>query len=88
MTKNKPFMQIWTDAWHQVQPNIFKDIYAKNAFIFPPNRPAVQGNENILDFMKGGMGKVDVLFETNHLTISENLAFEFGVFKDVERKTQ
>lgn len=34
--------------------------------------------------MKGGLGKVDVIFEVENLIISENLAFEFGIFKDIE----
>ena len=55
--------------------------------IFPPNKPAVQNNANILDFMKGGLGKVDVIFEAESLITNENLAFEYGIFKDVELKT-
>jgi len=55
----------------------------KNALIFPPNKPTVQGNENILQFMKGGFGKVDVVFEPEDLIIREGIAFESGTFKDV-----
>jgi ketosteroid isomerase-like protein len=80
----KPTMQVWTDAWHSADAESFKNVYAKNALIFPPNKPTVQGNEKILEFMKGGLGKVDVVFEKQNLIISENLAFEFGVFKDIE----
>ena len=34
--------------------------------------------------MKGGLGKVDVIFEAQNLIVSKDLAFEFGIFKDVE----
>ncbi len=77
-------MQVWTDAWKQANPEVFKNVYSENALIFPPNKPTVIGNENILEFMKGGLGKVDVIFEPENLTVNENLAFEYGVFKDVE----
>lgn len=88
MIAQKPTMQIWTDAWHNADAEKFKNVYSKNALIFPPNKPTIQGNENILEFMKGGLGKVDVIFEAENLTISENLAFEYGIFKDVELSNQ
>lgn len=84
----KPTMQIWTDAWHNTDAEKFKNVYSKNALIFPPNKPTIRENENILEFMKGGLGKVDVFFEPENLTISDNLAFEFGVFKDIELSSQ
>ncbi|MFK7032400.1 nuclear transport factor 2 family protein [Flavobacterium oreochromis] len=84
----KPTMQVWTDAWHNADAEVFKNVYSTNALIFPPNKPTIQGNDNILDFMKGGLGKVDVVFEAKNLIISENLAFEFGLFKDVELVSQ
>lgn len=83
-----PTMKTWTEKWHKADPEKFKNIYSDNALIFPPNKPVVRGNENILDFMKGGLGKVDVLFEPEKLMISETLAFEYGVFKDVENSGQ
>lgn len=83
MTAN-PTMQVWTDAWHNAEPETFKNVYAKNALIFPPNKPVVQTNTNILDFMKGGLGKVDVFFEPESLIVAKTLAFECGIFKDVE----
>jgi ketosteroid isomerase-like protein len=79
-----PSMKIWTDAWHNADTVAFKKVYSANALIFPPNKPTVQGNDNILGFMKGGLGKVDVIFEAQNLFISDKLAFEFGIFKDVE----
>jgi ketosteroid isomerase-like protein len=88
MAQNKSMMQVWTDAWHGADAEIFKNIYSKNALIFPPNKPTIQGNQNILEFMKGGLGKVDVIFEAETLIVSENLAFEFGVFKDIELLSQ
>jgi ketosteroid isomerase-like protein len=84
----KPTMQIWTDAWHKANAEAFKNAYSNNASIFPPNKPTLQGNDNILDFMKGGLGKVDVIFKAENSIISENLAFEFGVFKDIELVSQ
>ncbi|WP_219007202.1 nuclear transport factor 2 family protein [Aquimarina litoralis] len=83
----QPTMKVWTDAWQEANPKTFKNVYAKNAVIFPPNKPAVQTNRNILDFMRGGLGKVDVIFERDSLIINEKLAFEYGTFKDVELKT-
>ncbi|MCX6317642.1 MAG: nuclear transport factor 2 family protein [Bacteroidetes bacterium] len=81
----KPTMQVWTNAWHTADADTFKQLYAELALIFPPGKKTVQGNTNILDFMKGGLGKVDVLFEREQLIISENLAFEYGRFRDMER---
>jgi len=79
-----PTMQIWTENWRNSESENFKNIYTDKALIFPPNKPAVKGNVNILDFMKGGLGKVDVIFEPEELMISETLAFEYGIFKDLE----
>lgn len=79
-----PNMKIWTEAWHNADPEIFKEVYAEKALIFPPNKPIIQGNDKILDFMKGGLGKVDVIFEPENLIIDGKLAFESGIFKDVE----
>lgn len=79
----KPTMQVWTNAWHNANAETFKNVYAKDALIFTANKPTIQGNENILEFMKGGLGKVDVFFEAEKLVVNESLAFEFGVFKDV-----
>lgn len=83
----KPTMQVWTGAWKKADPEVFKNVYAENGLIFPPNKPVVIGNNNILDFMKGGLGKIDVFFEADSLEMSENLAFEYGVFKDVEQES-
>ena len=80
----QPSMQVWTDTWHHGNRVGFKNIYSKNALIFPPKSVAVQGNEDILEFMSGGIGKVDVFFESDGLIFCENLAFESGVFKDME----
>lgn len=80
----KPTMQVWTNAWHNADKEIFKSVYSSNALIFPPSKPTIQGNNKILEFMQGGLGKIDVIFEAEKLFVSENLAFEFGVFKDVE----
>ncbi|MFY7810168.1 MAG: nuclear transport factor 2 family protein [Flavobacterium sp.] len=83
----KPTLKIWTDAWHNADAEQLKNIYSKEALIFPPNKPYIQGNESILEFMKGGLGKVDVIFIANEVQISGNLAFEFGVFQDQELET-
>jgi ketosteroid isomerase-like protein len=79
-----PTMQIWTESWRNSDSEKFKNIYADDALIFPPDKSVVRGNQNILNFMKGGLGKVDVFFETEELMISETLAFEYGTFKDAE----
>lgn len=76
-------MQVWTDAWHTADPETFKAVYTINGLIFPPNKPAVQGNSNILAFMENGLGKVQVIFEPSSLILADKLAFEFGVFKDI-----
>jgi len=83
LAAQQPSMQVWTDAWHQADADKLKSIYAEAAHIFPPNKPSVQGNTEILDFMHGGLGKVDVFFEPKQQYIQEELAFEVGVFKDV-----
>lgn len=84
MAQSKPTMQVWTDAWHNAEAETFKNVYADNALIFPPNKPTVQGSNNILEFMKGGLGKVDVVFEAEEVIIDGKIAFEYGIFKDVE----
>lgn len=84
----QPSMQVWTTAWHNAGAENFKNVYAENALIFPPNKSAIQGNVNILDFMQGGLGKVDVFFEAENLVMNENMAFEFGTFKDVALSSQ
>lgn len=81
----QPSMQIWTDAWHSAQPDTFQNVYAADAIIFPPHKPPVSGNGTILAFMRGGLGKVDVVFEPLHQTIGETLSFEHGIFKDLKR---
>jgi ketosteroid isomerase-like protein len=83
----KPTLKIWTDAWLNADAAQFKSIYSKEALVFPPNKPNIQGNEAILDFMKGGFGKVEVLFIAKEVQISGNLAFEYGVFQDKELET-
>ncbi len=77
-------MQVWTDAWHSAHAETFKNVYSEDALIFPPSKPGIQGNISILEFMKGGLGKVDVIFEVENKVISGNLAFESGFFKDIE----
>ncbi|WP_300977159.1 nuclear transport factor 2 family protein [Flavobacterium sp.] len=77
-----PTMQIWTDAYHLGDAEKFKNIYTINGVVFPPNKPTQQGNEKILNFMKGGFGKVDVIFVPKEQIIKENIAFEYGVFQD------
>ncbi len=52
-----PSMQEWTRAWSYKEADAFKELYDIQALIFPPNRPAEQGNENILAYMHKGMGK-------------------------------
>ena len=47
----EPNMQTWTDAWRKADPVEFKKVYSSDATIFPPNKPTIQGNDNILRFM-------------------------------------
>ena len=88
MAQQTPTMQSWTDAWMKAEATSFKAVYAKNAILFPPKKPTVHGNDNVLEFMKGGLGKVAVLFEPTTLVMSEKLAYEQGVFKDVDLLTK
>ncbi len=81
-SQNTPSMAVWMQAWHNADAKKFKQVYSNDALIFPPNKSPVQGNDNILEFMKNGLGKVDVLFQVEKLIVNENLAFEFGTFKD------
>ncbi len=80
----KPTMKTWTNLWYKADKEAFQKIYAKNALIFPPHKAVVQGNKNILEFMKGGLGKVNVIFEPTILIVNTNIAFESGIFKDTE----
>ena len=59
------------------------NLYSENALIIPPKKAAVQGNQHILSFMKGGMGKMEVYFEPDSLQVDQYLGFEKGTFKDV-----
>ncbi|WP_196893769.1 YybH family protein [Aureivirga marina] len=86
--QENPTMQRWTKFWHHAEKENFKNLYSQNAVIFPPNKPTIQGNKKILDFMKNGIGKVDVLFEKEFSEINNNLIFEYGIFKDVDIQTK
>lgn len=85
--EQQPTMHVWTDAWRNADAEAFKAVYAQKAVIFPPNKPIVEGNDAILEFMRGGLGKVDVIFLAADVVSSENLVVERGVFRDVERTT-
>ena len=76
-------MQVWTEAWHHASAEELKEVYSTEAVIFPPNKNTVKGNDSIVEFMSGGLGKVDVYFESESLILSDSLAFEYGVFRDV-----
>lgn len=84
----KPSMRAWTDAWHDADAVAFKNVYAEQALIFPPQKPALQGRDSIFAFLKGGLGKVDVVFEPESSIVEEELAFEQGVFRDMERPSR
>jgi len=83
-----PGMMAWTLAWRAAEPENFRKVYSDDALIFPPNKPTIQGNDKILEFMKGGPGKVDVIFIPNAQQVSDTFAFESGVFQDVELASQ
>ncbi|WP_298115606.1 nuclear transport factor 2 family protein [Flavobacterium sp.] len=82
----KPSMKLWTDAWNEADALKFKNIYATDGVLFPPNKLLIKGNDAILEFMRAGLGKVEVVFEAEKVVRSENLVFEFGIFKDVEKE--
>lgn len=83
-----PTMKIWTDTWHEANQESFKNLYSDNAVIFPPNKACVKGREEILQLMKGGLGKVDVIFEPENFFIENPLAFEYGIFKDIALESE
>ncbi|MEM7513013.1 MAG: nuclear transport factor 2 family protein [Bacteroidota bacterium] len=84
MINPQPNMQAWTEAWEKQDEQAFMNLYSENALIIPPKKAAVSGNVNILSFMKGGMGKMEVYFEPDSLQIDQYLGFEKGTFKDVD----
>lgn len=79
----QPTMQVWTDAWRAADEEAFKGIYAQKALIFPPNKPIVEGNNAILEFMRGGLGKVNVIFQAADVVSAEQLVVERGIFRDL-----
>ena len=81
-------MQEWTDAWHDSNVQALLDLYAKNANVFPPNRPTLTGNGVIVDYFKGGFGKVDVYFDPHYRKFDGIMGYEFGEFRDVKWGTQ
>lgn len=81
---DQPTMQVWTAAWHNSEVQTLTELYAVNAAVFPPKKPTLIGNETIVNYFKGGFGKVDVYFEPNMLEVGERFAYEFGEFRDVE----
>lgn len=83
MMNPQPNMQAWTEAWKKQDEQAFMNLYSENALVIPPKKAAVQGNQHILSFMKGGMGKMEVYFEPDSLQVDQYLGFEKGTFKDV-----
>ncbi len=81
--QNGPSMKSWTNAWHLSDSVALTDLYATNASVFPPKRPTIVGNLEIINYFKGGLGKVDVHFDPFFLEVAGNLAFELGEFRDV-----
>lgn len=84
----QPTMQAWTDAWHEADAGRLQQLYAAQGYVFPPNKPTVSGNAAIIDFFRGGLGKVNVIFGANELLVGDTVAFEAGVFRDVDRNTE
>lgn len=83
-----PSMQLWTDAWHEADQQKLKNIYVSKSLLFPFNKAAIQGNEKIIHFFEKGIGKVDVIFETEDIYTANNLAFEYGIFRDLELNSE
>lgn len=84
----KPTMRTWTDVWHKANQESFKNLYSENAVIFPPHKPSLKGQEAIFNLMQGGLGKVDVIFEPENVFVDHTMAFEHGIFRDVELTTE
>lgn len=87
-SQDQPTMQAWTDAWHNSDAQALTDLYAKNASVFPPKKQTLIGNETIVNYFKGGFGKVDVYFEPDFIEVGDKVAYEFGEFRDVKWGTQ
>lgn len=86
--QDEPSMERWTTAWHNSDGPALIDLYAENASVFPPKKPTLFGNEAIVNYFKGGFGKVDVYFKPKFLEVSTRLAYEYGEFRDVKWGTQ
>ena len=81
-------MEKWTTAWHNSDSQALLNLYADKASVFPPKKQTLVGNETIVDYFKGGFGKVDVYFNPEFLEVSRELGYEFGEFRDVKWGTQ
>lgn len=77
-------MKYWTEAWINSDAIKFKDLYAEDAIIIPPTKKPIVGNQNILEFMRGGFGKVKLVFQREQFVIDSQLAFEYGSFLDLD----
>lgn len=82
-SQENPDMKNWTDAWVNSDAIKFKNLYTVDAIIIPPTKKPVIGNQNMLEFMKGGFGKVKVVFQREKFVLRSNLAFEYGSFIDL-----
>ncbi|MEO1653581.1 MAG: nuclear transport factor 2 family protein [Bacteroidota bacterium] len=80
--QKEPSMQAWTKAWHESDIEALKALYAEQASVFPPKKTTIKGNNTIVDYFKGGFGKVDVFFIPEYQEIKADMAFEFGIFQD------
>ncbi|MEO1054086.1 MAG: nuclear transport factor 2 family protein [Bacteroidota bacterium] len=88
INQDQPTMKAWTNAWHNSDAQALTALYAANASVFPPKKQTLIGNETIVNYFKGGFGKVDIYFEPTLLEVDENMAYEFGEFKDVKWGTK
>ena len=61
--------------------SLLKMFIVKTHLYFHQIRKPVRGNNSILHFMKGGLGKVDVIFEPEDLRVDNMLAFESGILR-------
>ncbi len=86
--QDEPSMEKWTKAWHDSDTKTLVNLYAENASVFPPNKETITGNQKIVEYFKGGFGKVDVYFQLEIQKVTDSVAYEFGEFRDVNWGTQ
>ena len=72
----------FTDTYATKDASDLASFYTKDASVFPPDMPRVDGRENIEKMWQGvmDMGITDLTLTTNEVEKDGNLAFESGTF--------